>query len=136
METEEFKDATVIFTEEQLSAMGEAVKGGAFYEVLKQNSKQIKETKASALAEDLEFSAKNEIIGLKNQLRLAYNQRTEMLEGFLPSSTTSLEIGKGFNGVDFIKKYNTLGLQIRNISIQLSVALESYKFLIGKEFLR
>lgn len=108
---------------------------GAFYETLKQNSKQIKEAKASALAEDLEFCSKNEIVNLKNQLRLLYNQRSEMLDTFLPSSTTSLKVGEGFNGTDFIKKYNSIGINIRNISIQLQVALDSYKYLIGKDFI-
>lgn len=135
MAVEEIKEmATPIFTEEQLSAMGESVKGGAFYETLKQNSKQIKEAKASALAEDLEFCSKNEIVGLKNQLRLLYNQRSEMLDIFLPNSTTSLKVGEGFNGTKFITEYNTIGLNIRNVSIKLQVALDSYKYLIGKDF--
>ena len=115
--------------------MGESIKGGAFYEILRQNSKQIREAKASALAEDLEFCAKNEVISLKNQLRVLYNQRSEMLESFLPNSTTSLKVAEGFNGSDFIKQYNNIGLQVRNLSIQLQVALDSYKYLIGKDFI-
>ena len=45
MAEEVVKDLTPIFTEDQLSAMGESIKGGAFYEILRQNSKQIREAK-------------------------------------------------------------------------------------------
>ena len=47
----------------------------------------------------------------------------------------SLKVAEGFNGSNFIKQYNNIGLQVRNLSIQLQVALDSYKYLIGKDFI-
>ena len=125
-----------IFSEEQLANLGgsETIQGGKFYETLKQNAKQIKESQATRLAEDLEFALRNVILESKNKLRAMYSAKDCMIDQFLPNQTTSLKIAEGFDANKFATDFTNYNLEIRNLSIRLDAALRAYKELMGKEF--
>ncbi len=130
----EVKDA--IFTEDQLNELSGTTTevGGLFYETLKQNSKQIKESQAAQLSEDLEFALRNEVVKYKNELRTLFRQKEAMIDAFLPSQTTSLKIAEGFDATKFAADRINYGVLIRDKSIRLTIALNEYKVLIGKDF--
>lgn len=125
-----------VFTEEQLNAMSSSsgIEKGLFYNILKQNPKQIKDSQASQLAEDLEFALRNQIINIKNELRTLYRNMDAMIDVFLPSQTTSLKIAEGFNASKFASDRISYAVEIRNKSIILNAALNEYNKLIGKDF--
>lgn len=128
------KSTTPRFTEEQLEKIGGSIKTGKFFEALTNSHDNIKESQAAAMAGDLEFAAKNEINQFVAGLRNVKRKKEEMISQYVPTTSFELKIPGTLDASKFIKEYNALGLEERNLSIQLSTAIETYEELIGQKF--
>jgi len=101
---------------------------GAFVGSLIRNNKQIKEDRATAIAEDVEILFKREVEDLELQIKKTRRDRESLLD-LSPTNATSLILASDFNSKNFIAKYLELGLTIRNLGIRLEIATEGYNYL-------
>ena len=107
------------------------VTSGLFIESLLKNNKQIKQTRAQSLAEDLEFAYRTAIEKLRREIREKKRELEDSLDLY-PSSTTSLEMAKNFNADSFVEKDIKINVDIRQLEIKLEIAESRYKLLLGK----
>jgi hypothetical protein len=113
------------------NSLDSSVIGGAFIESLKRNNKQIKDSRAASIAEDLEFAYRNLIEQLKRDKRSKERALEDKLD-LSPTNTQSLVLAADFDAVKFASEDISIGIDIRNLDIKLDIARKRYKFLFDK----
>ena len=108
----------------------EEVKNGAFIDSLKRNNKQIREDRATAIAEDAETFYRRKVEDIQNNLRKMRRDQENMLD-MSPENSMSLKIASDFSGEDYVTKDLELGIKIRNEEIRYEVAKKRYDHLFG-----
>ena len=108
----------------------EDVKQGAFLDSLKRNNKQIREDRATAIAEDAELIFKREIEDLEVKIKTLKRERENMLD-LSPSNAQSLTLASDFDAKAFVSKDVELGVRIRDTEITLEIAKERYRHLFS-----
>lgn len=104
---------------------------GAFVASLKRNNKQIRDDRATAIAEDAQVMYRRAVEDLEISLNRMRRDRDNMLD-LSPADTTSLKLASDFNAEAYVKKDIELGVKIRNAEIQLEIARKQYEHLFGE----
>ena len=110
--------------------MEEIVKQGAFSESLRRNNKQIRDDRATAIAEDTQLVYKRAIEDIELGLKKMKRERENMLD-LSPTNAQSLILASDFDSTDYVSKEIALAMKIRNEEIKLDLAKERYTFLFG-----
>ena len=96
---------------------------GAFILSLKRNNKQIRDDRATAIAEDAQLIYKREIEDLEVDIKRMDRDQENMLD-LSPENATSLKLASDFDARDYVNKDIELGVKIR-----LEIARKQYKHL-------
>lgn len=105
---------------------------GAFVGSLVRNNKKIREDRAIAIAEEADMKYKRKVEDLQIKIKQMKRERDNMLD-MSPTSADSLVMASDFDGDQFVSKDLKLGVDIRNLEIQLQVAEERYAYLFEGE---
>lgn len=104
---------------------------GAFIDSLKRNNKQIRNDRATAIAEDTQMIYRRRV----EDIQLKIKKLERQLEGMLDlSPTNALALVPAVNDFDpsvFVERELEVGLQIRNEKIKLYIAENRYNHLFG-----
>lgn len=103
---------------------------GAFFSSLKRNNRQIRDDRATAIAEDTELVYKRKIEDLELSIKKMKREQENMLD-LSPTTTQSLILASDFNSADYVEKDIDLGIKIRNTEITLEIARKRYQYLFG-----
>ncbi len=103
---------------------------GAFFNSLKRNNKQIRDDRATAIAEDTELVYKRKIEDLEISIKKMKREQENMLD-LSPTTTQSLILASDFNCDEYVEKEIALGIKIRNTEITLEIARQRYQYLFG-----
>lgn len=103
---------------------------GAFVGSLKRTNKQIKNDRAVSIAEGTSITYKRTVEDLEMRLKEKRRQRVAMLD-MSPENTQSLLLAKDFNPRAWVDEDLKIGLEIRDLEIQLELAKHRYEFLFG-----
>ncbi len=103
---------------------------GAFINSLKRNNREIRDDRATAIAEDTELVYKRKIEDLEISIKKMQREQEYMLD-LSPTSTQSLILASDFNCEDYVAKDIDLGIKIRNTEITLEIARLRYEHLFG-----
>lgn len=103
---------------------------GAFFSSLKRNNRQIRDDRATAIAEDTELVYKRKIEDLELCIKKMKREQENMLD-LSPTTTQSLILASDFNSADYVEKDIDLGIKIRNTEITLEIAKKRYQYLFG-----
>lgn len=103
---------------------------GAFLATLTRNNKQIRSDRALSISEDAQTYYKRQIEDMQIELKRLARERVNMLD-LSPTTATSLTLASDFNAGEFVAKDIEIGVKMRNLSIKLDIAQESYKNLFG-----
>lgn len=103
---------------------------GVFFTSLKRNNKQIRDDRATAIAEDTELVYKRRIEDLKLSIKKMTREQENMLD-LSPTNAQSLILASDFDSVTYADKDIDLGVKIRNAEITLAIATKRYKHLFG-----
>jgi len=106
------------------------VKEGVFVTSLKRNNTKIKEDRAENIAEDAEMTYKRHCEDLRMRIKRKTRDRMNMLD-MSADTTYSLIVAGNFDATEFVKVDSELGLELRNLNIQLEICEESYTNLFG-----
>jgi hypothetical protein len=106
------------------------VQQGAFLASLKRNNKQIRDDRATAIAEDAQIMYRREVEDLEVQIKRMKRDRDNALD-LSPTDAMSLKLASDFNSKEFVRKDIELGVNIRNAEIQLEIAKKQYEILFG-----
>lgn len=104
---------------------------GAFVESLKRNNKQIRDDRATAIAEDTQMVYRRRVEDLDINIRRLERQLEAMLD---LSPTNTIALVPNINDFDpsvYVNKELELGLKIRNERIKLEIAKNRYEYLFG-----
>jgi len=105
---------------------------GAFFGALKRNNKQIRDDRATAIAEDTQLIYKRQIEDMELSLKKMKREQENMLD-LSPTDATSLVLASDFNSTAYVEKDISLGVKIRNTEIQLEIAKVRFNHLFGGE---
>ena len=108
------------------------VAAGAFVSSLKRNNREIRNDRATAIAEDTELVYKRKIEDLEISIRKMKREQDNMLD-LSPESAQSLILADDFNCEEYVAKDIDLGIRIRNAEITLEIARNRYNYLFGGE---
>ena len=103
---------------------------GAFFSSLKRNNRQIRDDRATAIAEDTELVYKRKIEDLELSIKKMKREQDNMLD-LSPTNAQSLILASDFNSSDYVEKDIDLGIKIRNTEITLEIARKRYQYLFG-----
>ena len=103
---------------------------GAFIESLKRNNKQIRDDRATAIAEDAGVMYRRSVEDLELGISRMKRDRENMLD-MSPDNALSLKLASDFNAAEYVSKDIELGIKIRNAEIQLEIARSQYAHLFG-----
>lgn len=103
---------------------------GAFFSSLKRNNKQIRDDRATAIAEDTQLVYKREIEDLDLSIKKMKREQENMLD-LSPTNAQSLILASDFDSNSYTKKDIDLGVKIRNAEITLDIAKKRYEYLFG-----
>lgn len=101
---------------------------GAFLSSLVRNNRQIREDRALAIHEVAEITYKRRVENIELKIKQLKRERDNMLD-LSPTNAQSLVLASDFKEEDFVNKDITLGIEIRNLEIQLEIARERYQHL-------
>ena len=101
---------------------------GAFISSLKRNNKQIREDRATSIAEDVQTLYKRTVEDIELKIKKLKRDRDAMLD-LSPTTAQSLVLASDFDAADFVTKDIKLGVDIRNLEIQLEIAKKQYDYL-------
>jgi hypothetical protein len=104
---------------------------GAFITSLKRNNKQIRDDRATAIAEDTQLLYKRQIEDLQVAIKRMERDLENMLD-LSPTNAMNLTLASDFDPVEYVKKDVDLGVKIRNESIKLEIAQRRYNYLFGE----
>lgn len=105
---------------------------GAFLSSLKRNNKQIRDDRATAIADVAQLKYKRKVEDLEMSIRDMKREQDNMLD-LSPTNSMSLIIASDFDADTYIAKDLELGVKIRNEEIRLEIAKKRYEFLFGGE---
>ncbi len=108
----------------------ELLSGGAFYSSLKRNNKQIRDDRATAIAEDTQLVYKRKIEDLELSIKKMKREQENMLD-LSPTNAQSLILASDFDSNVYADKDIDLGVKIRNAEITLEIASKRYNYLFG-----
>ena len=103
---------------------------GAFVQSLKRNNREIRDDRATAIAEDTELVYKRKIEDLEISIKKMQREQEYMLD-LSPTTTQSLILASDFNCEEYVAKDIDLGIKIRNAEITLEIARQRYQYLFG-----
>ncbi len=103
---------------------------GAFYTSLKRNNRQIRDDRATAIAEDTSLVYKRKIEDLELAIKKMKREQENMLD-LSPANATSLILASDFDCTEYVEKDIELGIKIRNTEITLEIAKKRYAYLFG-----
>ena len=103
---------------------------GAFISSLKRNNKQIRDDRATAIAEDAQIMYRRQVEDLEVKIKRMKRDRENMLD-LSPENAMSLKLASDFNSEEYVKKDIDLGVNIRNAEIKLEIAQKQYDYLFG-----
>lgn len=103
---------------------------GAFISSLKRNNKQIREDRATAIAEDSELSYRRNIEDIEMSIKRMKREQENMLD-LSPINSQSLVLAFDFNTKECVDKDIELGVKIRNAEIKLEIAKKRFSCLFG-----
>ena len=101
---------------------------GAFISSLKRNNKQIREDRATSIAEDVQTLYKRTVEDIELKIKKLKRDREAMLD-LSPTTAQSLVLASDFDASEFVSKDIKLGTDIRNLEIQLEIAKKQYTYL-------
>ena len=104
---------------------------GAFINSLKRNNREIRDDRATTIAEDTELVYKRKIEDLKISIKKMKREQEYMLD-LSPTTTKSLILASDFNCEEYVAKDIDLGIKIRNTEITLEIAQKRYNYLFGR----
>jgi len=105
---------------------------GAFISSLKRNNKQIRDDRATAIAEDTQLIYKRQIEDLDLSIKKMKREQENMLD-LSPTNAQSLILASDFDSNEYVDKDVSLGVKIRNSEIKLEIAKKRYEYLFGGE---
>lgn len=105
---------------------------GQFMNSLKRNNKQIKDDRALSIAEDAEIIYKRKVEDLQATLKKKRRDLDNMLD-LSPTNTQTLILASDFNATEWANRDHALGLEIRNLEIEVNIARARYNqlFVVG-----
>ena len=107
-------------------------KNGVFKADLMRTFKQLKESRAESVAEDVEIIYKRQIEDLCHQIRNYDRDRENLILDLSPSSAFSGNVvPSDFKPADFLAKDVEIGLNKRDAIIKLEIVIERYEYLFG-----
>lgn len=101
---------------------------GAFVSSLVRNNKKIRDDRAIAIAEAAQMLYKREVEDTELKIKQLKRERESMLD-LSPTTADSLVMASDFNAKEFVDKDIKLGVNIRNLEIQLEIAKARYSHL-------
>lgn len=105
---------------------------GTFKADLQRNFKQIKESRAESVSEDVEIIYKRKIEDLCHEIRNIERDRENIMLDLSPSNVTSaLVVPSDFNAEKFLEKDIQLGIRKREAEIKLDIVARRYEELFG-----
>lgn len=108
-------------------------KHGVFKTDLMRTFKQLKESRADSVAEDVEIIYKRQIEDLCHQIRNYNRDRENLILDLSPSSAFSGNVvPSDFKPADFLAKDIEIGLNKRDAIIKLEIVIERYQYLFGE----
>lgn len=108
-------------------------KHGVFKSDLMRTFKQLKESRAESVAEDVEIIYKRQIEDLCHQIRNYDRDRENLILDLSPSSAFSGNVvPSDFKPADFLSKDIEIGLNKRDAIIKLEIVIERYQYLFGE----
>lgn len=105
---------------------------GAFLDSLKRNNQQIRDDRASSIADDAELMYKREVEDLALTIRKLQREQDNMLD-MSPKDADSLVLASDFNAKEYVSKDLEIGVKLRNLEIKLEIAKKRYAYLFGKD---
>lgn len=107
-------------------------KNGVFKSDLMRTFKQLKESRAESVSEDVEIIYKRQIEDLCHQIRNYDRDRENLILDLSPSSAFSGNVvPSDFKPTDFLSKDIEIGLNKRDAIIRLEIVIERYIYLFG-----
>lgn len=107
-------------------------KNGVFKSDLMRTFKQLKESRAESVSEDVEIIYKRQIEDLCHQIRNYDRDRENLILDLSPSSAFSGNVvPSDFKPADFLSKDVEIGLNKRDAIIKLEIVIERYEYLFG-----
>lgn len=107
-------------------------KNGVFKSDLMRAFKQLKESRAESVSEDVEIIYKRQIEDLCHQIRNYDRDRENLILDLSPSSAFSGNVvPSDFKPADFLSKDVEIGLNKRDAIIRLEIVIERYIYLFG-----
>ena len=105
---------------------------GTFKIDLQRNFKQLKDSRAESVAEDVEIIYKRKIEDLCHEIRNIERDRENIMLDLSPTNITSaLAVPSDFNAEEFLEKDIQLGIRKRNAEIKLDIVARRYEELFG-----
>lgn len=105
---------------------------GTFKTDLQRNFKQLKDSRAESVAEDVEIIYKRKIEDLCHEIRNIERDRENiMLDLSLTNVTSALAVPYYFNAEKFLEKDMQLGIRKREAEIKLDIVARRYEELFG-----
>lgn len=106
---------------------------GVFKSDLLKTFKQLKESRAESVAEDVETTYKRKIEDLCHAIRRFDRDREDIMLDLAPSTGVSnAVVPSDFNADAFLDKDLKIGVDRRNAVIQLEILVERYEHLFGE----
>jgi len=105
---------------------------GAFFSSLKRNNRQIRDDRATAIAEDTQLIYKRSIEDLELSIKKMQREQENMLD-LSPTNAMSLVLASDFDSDEYARKDVELGVKIRNAEIKLEISRTRYGYLFGGE---
>ena len=107
-------------------------KNGVFKTDLMRTFRQLKESRAESVSEDVEIIYKRRIEDLCHRIRNYDRDRENILLDLSPSNLTSgAVVPSDFDAAKFMEKDVEIGLNKRDSIIQLEIVLDRYEYLFG-----
>lgn len=105
---------------------------GAFVGSLIRTNKDIKNDRATAIAEDAEMTYKRSIEDMEMELKKLKRERENMLD-LSPSNKMMIIQAGEFDSARFTREDQILGKNIRILKIKIEDAKERYEYLFGED---
>ena len=103
---------------------------GSFQQSLQRNNKDIRNDRAVGIAEDAQLTYQRRVQDLEMQQKRKIRERQNMLD-LSPANAQSLILGKDFDSAKFVQMDINIGIELRNIEIELEIARGRYAELFG-----
>ena len=105
---------------------------GTFKTDLQRNFKQLKDSRAESVAEDVEIIYKRKIEDLCHEIRNIERDRENIMLDLSPTNVTSaFAVPSDFNAEKFLEKDIQLGIRKREAEIKLDIVARRYEELFG-----